>query len=106
MDVLGVNKFCVNDYVVLLQQFCFSIMNQQSRRICITKAVFFQREVLKKNMVYFSRRYKVKGVPLSKSFIENLKGITKNKVNVHHSHVTGEVIGYTHSYCNLKVREN
>ena len=57
-------------------------------------------------LIKFVRTNTVKGVSLSKTFIENLKGIIKNKVNVHHSHVTGEVIGYTHSYCNLKVREN
>ena len=43
---------------------------------------------------------------MSKNFIENLKGIMKNKTHIHHSHITGEVIGYAHSCCNLKVREN
>ena len=57
-------------------------------------------------LIKFVRANKVKGVPLSKTSIENLKGIIKNKVHVHHYHVTGEVIGYAHSYCNLKVREN
>ena len=57
-------------------------------------------------LIKFVRTNKVKGVPLSKTFIKNLKEIIKNKIHVHHSHVTGEVIGYAHSYCNLKVREN
>ena len=57
-------------------------------------------------LIKFVRTNKVKGVPLSKTSIENLKGIIKNKVHVHHYHVTGEVIGYAYSYCNLKVREN
>ena len=43
---------------------------------------------------------------MSKNFIENLEGIMKNKTHIHHSHITGEVIGYAHSCCNLKVREN
>lgn len=43
---------------------------------------------------------------MSKNFIENLKGIMKDKTHIHHSHITGEVIGYAHSYCNFKVREN
>ena len=30
----------------------------------------------------------------------------KDKTHIHHSHITGEVIGYAHSYCNFKVREN
>ena len=28
------------------------------------------------------------------------------KVHVHHSHVSGEIIGYAHDFCNWKVREN
>ena len=30
----------------------------------------------------------------------------KNKVQIHHSHVTCEIIGYSHSYCCQKIREN
>ena len=48
MDMLGVNKFYVNDYVVLLQQFCFTIIDQQSRRICIARAVSFSAKFWKK----------------------------------------------------------
>ena len=43
---------------------------------------------------------------MSKYFIENLKGIMKNKTHILHSHISGEIIGYVHSYCNLIVREN
>ena len=25
---------------------------------------------------------------------------------VHHSHITGEIVGYAHDFCNTKVREN
>ena len=28
------------------------------------------------------------------------------KTHHHHSHVTGEILGYSHNICNLKVREN
>ena len=37
---------------------------------------------------------------------ENVHKIINVKVHLHHSHVTGEVIGYAHDFCNLKVREN
>ena len=37
---------------------------------------------------------------------ENIHKIINVKVHLHHSHVTGEVIGYAHDFCNLKVREN
>ena len=30
----------------------------------------------------------------------------KRKVHLHHSHVTGEILGYTHDFCNLSVRKN
>ena len=37
---------------------------------------------------------------------ENVHKIINVKVHLHHSHVTGEVIGHAHDFCNLKVREN
>ena len=30
----------------------------------------------------------------------------KFKVHLHHSHVTGKIIGYAHDFCNWQVREN
>ena len=39
-------------------------------------------------------------------WFENIHKITNVKVHLHHSHVAGEVIGYAHDFCNLKVREN
>ena len=38
--------------------------------------------------------------------LESIHQIINVKVHLHHSHVTGEVIGYAHDFCNLKVREN
>ena len=32
--------------------------------------------------------------------------IYKNQTVIHHYHVTGEIIGYAHNYCNLQTREN
>ena len=43
---------------------------------------------------------------MSKNFTDNLKGIMKNRTHIYHSHISGEIIGYAHSYCNYKVREN
>ena len=47
----------------------------------------------------------MKGIPLSKKFIENLIGIKNVGYVIHHSHVTGEIIVFAHPYCNEKVRE-
>ena len=56
--------------------------------------------------IKFAETDKVKGISMSKNFVDNLKGIMKNKTHIHHSHISGEIIGYEHSYCNYKVREN
>ena len=32
--------------------------------------------------------------------------IWKNKKAIHHSHVTGKIIGFAHNFCNLKCKEN
>ena len=47
-----------------------------------------------------------KDFPMSDKFLQNLYYIHTNKRAVHHSHVTGKIVGYEHEYCNLQVREN
>ena len=54
----------------------------------------------------FKKTNKIKGIPTSEKFIENIKGILNNQTLIHHFHISGEILGYSHSYCNLKVREN
>ena len=44
--------------------------------------------------------------PASESFLKNLFFIYHNQHVVHHSHVTGKIIGHAHEYCNYQVREN
>ena len=39
-------------------------------------------------------------------FMINLHRIINYKVHIHHSHITGEIIGHEHDFCNLKMREN
>ena len=48
----------------------------------------------------------MKGIPMSKNFVKNLKEIMKNNTHIHHWHITGEIIEYSHSFFNMKVREN
>ena len=40
------------------------------------------------------------------AFMINLHRIINYKVHIHHSHVTGEIIGYAHDFCNWRIREN
>ena len=44
--------------------------------------------------------------PMSQKFIQNLHHIFTNRSVVHHSHLTGNIIGFAHEYCNSQVREN
>lgn len=54
------------------------------------------------NMISFCRTVKVKGVPLSKKFISNINHIMENTHCIHHSHISGEILGYAHTFCNKK----
>ena len=50
---------------------------------------------------------KVKGdFPISDKFLCNMIAIVRNKRTIHHSHMTGKIIGYAHDFCNQKCREN
>ena len=57
------------------------------------------------SLIKFIEANKVKDISISKIFIDNLKGIMRNKTHIHHSHISGKIIGYAHSYCNYRVRE-
>ena len=40
------------------------------------------------------------------NFFENISQIINVKIHLHDSHVTGEIYGYAHDFCNMKVSEN
>ena len=54
----------------------------------------------------FKRAENVKGPIFSATFIDKIKGLINSENTIHHSHISEEIIGYAHSYCNLKVKEN
>ena len=58
------------------------------------------------NLIAFCITDKIKGIPISQKFISNIKAILDNTRCIHHSHVTREIHGYAHTFCNEKVREN
>ena len=37
---------------------------------------------------------------------DSVHKIINVKTHLHHSHITGNIIGYTHNFCNTKVHEN
>ena len=58
------------------------------------------------SFIKFCRTHKIKGIPLSKIFIENLKGIMNNSTHIHHLHIISGIIWYAHSFCDIKITEN
>ena len=76
------------------------------KRFCKTDSSDKIISLIYSSLIKFAETDKVKGISISKNFVDNLKGIMKNKTHIHHSHISGEIIGYGHSYCNYKVREN
>ena len=64
-------------------------------------------DYLYKESLQFSKNENIDlEMPYSNSFLSNLAGIATNKPVVHHSHVSGKIIGFVHDFCNQKVREN
>ena len=39
----------------------------------------------------FKKTDKVKGIPISKKFIENTKGILNNQIDIHHYHISSDI---------------
>ena len=48
----------------------------------------------------------IPGYCLSNWFFPNMNRITEVKTHLHHSHVTGGILGYVHDFCNWRLREN
>ena len=44
--------------------------------------------------------------PISEKFLYNMIAVFNNKHVIHHSHVTGKILGWAHEFCNEQVREN
>ena len=72
-------------------------------------------ECSKKEVISYLYQQTIKFLPndkidpsfsISEKFIQNLYHIYTDKPVVHHSHITGNIIGFAHEYCNSQVREN
>ena len=57
--------------------------------------------------ILFLKTDKITGdVLISNKFLSNIIAIFENKITIHHSHITGKIIGYAHDFSNQKVKEN
>ena len=89
-------------------------LKQNITCIEISKKIFHSKkknlnkllEFLYSDIVNFCKSDKIKGIPSSIKFIENLIGIRDKGYVIHHSHIMEKIIGYAHPYCSRKVREN
>ena len=64
------------------------------------KTLFSEKLIafLYSSMLKFCKTSKVKGIPMSQKFLENIVAITEDNLCIHHSHVTGEIKGYAHFF--------
>ena len=61
--------------------------------------------VYQRIMRFPKTKFEIKTVTTGNLF-EFVHKIINVKINLHHSHITGKIIGYVHDFCNLQVREN
>ena len=54
----------------------------------------------------FMKTDELKGPIISENFLSNVDHLIHRKAVIHHCDITGDVIGYAHSFCNPEVREN
>ena len=54
----------------------------------------------------FLPKNEVKGAVISQKFLINVDRLINRKLIIDHSHLTADIIGYAHSFCNLKFTEN
>ena len=93
----------------------FNCLREDIKKISLPKkpyAIKKKKEIFKEkltaflysNIIPFYMTHKVKGIPISRKLIANITGILDITRCIHHSHVTGDIIGYTHTFCNERVR--
>ena len=61
--------------------------------------------VYQRIMRFAKTNFEIKTVTTGNLF-EFVHKIINVKINLHHSHITGKIIGYVHDFCNQQVREN
>ena len=57
------------------------------------------------SLVYFPKSDTQYETFTANSFFVNAHHLIKMKVHLHHSHITGKIIGYAHDFCNARVKK-
>ena len=97
---------------------CFSWKLKLSRKIQVSKvknARWENRKKFKLNKIitfvystimdFPENKFEIKTV-VTKTFFNNVGDLIYGGYVIHHSHITSEVIGYAHNFCDKKIREN
>ena len=86
----------------------FKIVQRKERWISKIKDQKFYKTIgiVYERVMDFLLTDNIKGVVISENFSSNVENLIKWTTVIHHSHITGDVVGYAYSCCNLKVREN
>ena len=56
-------------------------------------------------MDFPQNKFQIKTV-VTKEFFKNVRDLIYGGYVIHDSHVSGEIIGYAHDFCNKEIREN
>ena len=56
-------------------------------------------------MDFPNNKFEIKTV-VTKKIFKSVRNLLYGSYVIHHSHVTGEIIGYAHDFCNKKLRKN
>ena len=57
-------------------------------------------------MIYFPQSNFIYDTITTNNFFRNVHRLIKVRVHLHHSHITGKILGYAHDFCNWNFREN
>lgn len=75
--------------------------NRRDVRLVVKIITFFYFQI----MGFPPNRFEIKTFA-TKNFFTHVKNLLFGCYVIHHSHLMGEITGYAHCFCNLKIREN
>ena len=114
-DVEDISDDCIIEFINEYSFKSFEYLFLEIENIHVKNAKWEDRKDFELNkiitFVYSSimdfpqNKFEIKTV-VTKEFFNNVRDLIYEGYVIHHSHVTGETIGYAHDFCNKKIREN